>query len=494
MKRYLVYSLLGLILISCGHQPRPGQSGKPNVLFIAVDDLRPQMAAYGQREMVTPNLDRLAREGRLFNHHYVSVPTCGASRYALLTGKQPRSADALRNDVFERITAGKARTAVPESFVDLFRRHGYHTIGIGKISHSPDGFVYGYTDPVSQIMELPNSWDAFLFDPGKWGTGWNAFFGYADGENRQSRNKQVLPFENADVEDAGYPDGLTAELAVGQLKRLKNLDKPFFLAVGFFKPHLPFNAPKKYWDMYDESSIPLTRAHQIPEGTHPSGFHESSEFNQYEKGTEKAGLDRELSPPYARKIKHAYAAAVSYVDDLIGKVLNALEENELAENTIVILWGDHGWHLGDQRIWGKHTLSEYALRSALIIKIPGMKAPGVPSQAIVESVDIYPTLTELAGIPSPPHLDGHSLLNILLDPLAKNDEKAYSYFKKGISLRTTDHRLTCYFRTEKPAVELYDYQSDPWETRNVADQNPQILEKLFPDLNLGNTGLYGHPE
>jgi len=375
-----VYIFLSLLFVSCTGENKSNDqndNNSPNILFIAVDDLRPQLGAYGKDFMITPNMDRLAGEGRLFRHHYVTVPTCGSSRYALLTGQYPHNTAELGNDIFYKTTAGERGTRKhnvdsPESMVEAFRLNGYYTVGMGKISHSADGYVYGYTDTVSSIMELPNSWDEFHFNAGKWGNGWNAFFGYASGENRQSLNKEVKPYEAGKVDDDGYPDGLTANLAMDQLGKLKERSEPFFLAVGFFKPHLPFTAPKKYWDLYDEDKIPITNTHDIPANTSKASFHESGEFNQYKKGEEKAGLDHELSEAYARKVRHAYFAATSYVDAQIGKVLEALEENGLADNTIIVLWGDHGWHLGDERVWGKHTLSEYALKSALIIKTPDM--------------------------------------------------------------------------------------------------------------------------
>lgn len=482
--------VLGLFSCTENKSHSGGPEGRPNILFIAVDDLRPQLGVYGEDFMVTPHMDRLAREGRLFTNHYVIVPTCGPSRYALLTGQYPQNTAELRNDIFEKTTALQTRPTNPESMVDAFRRNGYYTVGMGKISHSADGFVYGYTDSVSDVRELPYSWDEFHFNPGKWVTGWNAFFAYANGENRQSLDRQVKPYESGNVGDNGYPDGLTAELALKQLDVLKERAEPFFLAVGFFKPHLPFNAPQKYWDLYDEAQLPITNAHDIPENTHNASLHGSGEFNGYLKGDEKAGLDHELSPAYARKLRHAYFAATSYVDAQIGKVLEALEKNNLSQNTIIVIWGDHGWHLGDQRVWGKHTLSEYALRSTLIVKTPGISAPGQPSNAIIESTDIYPTLLDLTNQEIPDELVGKSFKNILNDPDADSDGMAFSYFRNGISLRTPRYRMTRYFRDQQPVTELYDYQTDPFETRNVAGANPEILESLQAKWENGDTGLY----
>lgn len=495
-----IYLLSVFLFSGCldNNEKKVQNEEKPfNVLFLAVDDLRPQLGAYGHDYMVTPNMDRLAMGGRLFRHHYVIVPTCGPSRYALMTGQYPKSTEEINNRIFYTKTAGekgvrKNEIDRPESMAEAFRRNGYYTVGLGKISHSADGFVYGYTDSVSNVMELPNSWDEFHFDAGKWGNGWNAFFGYASGENRQSLNKEVKPYESGEVDDEGYPDGLTAKLAVSQLGELKERPEPFFLAVGFFKPHLPFTAPQKYWDLYDEESLPITKARTIPENTNKASFQESGEFNQYKLGEEKAGLDHELSTDYARKIRHAYFAATSYVDAQVGKVIDALEKNGLDDNTIIVLWGDHGWHLGDERVWGKHTLSEYALRSALIIKSPDQAHPGQPTDAIVESTDIYSTLMDLTGQPIPDYLEGQSLKPIMEDPDSKVDQTAFSYFRKGISMRVPRFRITRYFRKEEPRVELYDYQNDPYETRNIAGNHPDLVDSLLVKWEEGNTGLYGN--
>lgn len=280
-----------------------------NVLFIFVDDLRPELGCYGNNIVHSPNLDKLAKQATVFKNQFVTVPTCGPSRACLLTGMWPRTATDLSNDVLEIRKAENIKTS-PESFVENLRLNGYYTIGIGKISHSPDGHIYKYLQPKGKEMELPNSWNEMLFDPGKWGTGWNAFFGYANGTNRNELKGETKPYEGTDVDDEGYPDGLTANLAIKKLKELAVKDQPFFLGVGFFKPHLPFNAPKKYWNLYDESKIPLTPSPDIPNNVNPANLHESGEFNGYKLGDEKAGLSKPLSDAYARKLKHAYYAGI----------------------------------------------------------------------------------------------------------------------------------------------------------------------------------------
>jgi arylsulfatase A-like enzyme len=462
----------------------------PNILFIAVDDLRPELGCYGNPVVKSPNLDKLASQGLVFTNHFVQVPTCGASRFCLLTGNRPSQPSHLSNYAIEKELSDKPEGELPESFIHHLRRNGYYTVGIGKISHSADGLVYDYTDPPSNKRELPHSWDELVFDAGKWKTGWNAFFGYADGENRQSKKRQVKPYESGKVDDDGYVDGLTANLAIKKLRELKDNDKPFFLGVGFFKPHLPFNAPKKYWDFYNSEDIPLSVSPFIPDSVNRASLHNSGELNGYHLTDEKISIDNPASDEYSRKLRHAYYACVSYVDAQIGKVLAELKELGLDENTIVVVWGDHGWHLGDQLVWGKHTIFDKALRSALIIKSPDSDNTGTTVQTVVETVDLYPTLLELCNVELPYKTDGESFAALVLKPANEKDNVAYSYYNKGISVRTNRYRLSRYFRNEMPVIELYDYLEDPNETKNLASAKPEIVEELMPILEKGNTEIY----
>ena len=470
--------------------PTKAMASKPNVLYLFVDDLRPDLNCYGNQEVHSPNIDNIAKEGVVFTNQYVTVPTCGASRYSLLTGHLPRKAVHLSNGAFEKLMAPATKTNEPESFVDAFRRNGYNTTGIGKISHSADGYVYGYTEAKSEQLEMPQSWDQMLFNPGKWKTGWNAFFAYADGGSRMTHNAQVKPYESGEVEDDGYPDGLSAELAMDQLEKLAKSDKPFFLGVGFFKPHLPFNAPKKYWDMYDESKISLTPSPNIPKDINTASLHQSGEFNQYALGDEKASLDKPVSDVYARKLRHGYYASVSYTDALIGKIMQKLKTLGLDKNTIVVVWGDHGWHLGDDRVWGKHTIFERSLRSAFIVKAPQMVA-GIKRHEIVSSVDIYPTLMELCGLNKPSGLDGESFVGLLKTKQnIQWNRPAFSYFKNGITVRNERYRYTKYFRNAMPNIELYDHQIDPFENVNIAKSSPTIVSEMEQLWKQGDTGIY----
>lgn len=480
-----LFAISLLMVFACKNEPSTETKNvRPNILFIAVDDLRNELGVYGSIAK-SPNMDALAAEGILFTHHYAQVPTCGASRHALLTGYRPSKPIHLSNSAIEEEISGKPEDAIPETFIHRFKQVGYHTVGIGKISHSADGYVYGYEEPVSKKRELPYSWSELLFDAGKWKTGWNAFFGYANGENRQSLHKQVKPYEAGEVDDDGYPDGLTANLAVSQLKKLKDRDQPFLMGVGFFKPHLPFNAPKKYWELYHRDSIPVSSNPQIPKNVNLASLHESGEFNQYALGDEKASLENPVSDAYAKKLRHGYLASISYIDAQVGKLMQELKRLELDKNTIIVIWGDHGWHLGDQRVWGKHTLFENALRSTLIIKSPSAEYHPKKVDAIVESVDLYPTLMELSDISMDHKMDGESLVPLFTADDSKGQGTAYGYFKNGITLRTPEYRLTKYTRNEAPVIELYDHTGNTDEHENIAAERPEIVERLMPILEEG---------
>jgi arylsulfatase A-like enzyme len=473
--------------LTLGTEPASSQANpRRNVLFIAVDDLRPQLGCYGHKEMITPRLDQLAAEGRLFERHYAQAPTCGASRCAMLTGRYPREPRAYGNDAFATLPreAERGVTSLPR----LFREAGYYTASIGKISHSPDGTHADGED------ELPFSWDRRATPSGQWGSAWNAFFGYADGGTRIPRMTPAA--EHADVPDTGYPDGLIAEAAIDALRELQG--KPFFLAVGFFKPHLPFNAPRKYWDLYDDTSNPPTAAVAPPIGINPEiSLHHSEELTPRYAGFSTPGL---VTAKEAAHLRRGYAACVSYVDAQIGRVLDELDRLGLRESTVVVVWGDHGWHLGEYGIWGKHTLYEAALRAPLIVRSPGMLAPGEPTEGIVESIDIYPTLAELGGLATPAGLDGRSFARQLSDAAAPGKDEAYGFWAAGRAhtVRTRRHRFTQWTARGNPSrviqTELYDHQTDPDETQNIAAAHPSQVQQFAARLMTMTTALRAEPQ
>jgi len=277
---------------------------------------------------------------------------------------------------------------------------------------------------------------------------------------------------------------------VDKLKELSAQDSPFLLAVGFYKPHLPFAAPKKYWDLYDTADISISPNPEAPVNSSLESLQSMGEINGYQLSPEKAGPGIRLSDGYSKTLIHGYYAAMSYADAQVGKVLKALEESGQAENTIVVVWGDHGWHLGDHTVWGKHTVFERALRSAFIVRTPGMKRPGTATKSIVESLDIYPTLMELTDTPVPDSLDGVSLVPVLEDPDHQAKKEAFGYFRSGISMINERYRLAVYKRKSGITYELYDHQTDPWETRNIAAEQPELVEELLKDWEKGDTGVF----
>lgn len=453
------------------------------MLFIAVDDLRPELGCYGADYAETPSLDALAASGALFTHHYASSPSCGPSRYALLTGRSPRSSGVTRNNeaLYRGASALEADwSGAPQSLPERFRRSGYRTTLIGKLSHTPDGRVFAYDGSGDGRLELPGAWDELATPFGAWGRGWGAFFAYAGGRHREDGSGHAPLMEFTAEEDEQLPDGLMAARAIEALRAASEGDEPFFLGLGFFKPHLPFVATRGDWEAIAERDVPPPTAPERPGSRY---WHTSGEFTRYSK--ELQGGAR-LSPGDAVTVRRAYLACVRFVDRQIGKVLGALEELGLAEDTIVVVWGDHGWHLGESSIWGKHSPHERALRSVLLIRVPGMQA-GLRSAALVESTDLYPTLLDLAGLEDRATrwpLDGQSLAPILRGETAQLRATARSYWGDTVSVRSREHRLIA--RTgsgaEDPGRELYAAEESPDPVRELGEELPEVLERLSESL------------
>ena len=471
-------------LSAAGRDKEPAQ-GRPNVLFIAVDDLRPELGCYGSTQIQTQHIDRLAQGGRVFTRHYIQSAVCGPSRCSLLTGKRIWSWDCWR-------AARKLREEpkAPVSIAHLFRRAAYRTVCIGKISHLPGGV----TDPAQTTHEVPFSWDLAYAPVGKWHDPWGAFFCYADGSVREygyGRNKtDTAAYECAEVPDEGYADGLNAAEAIKQLRDLKARKQPFFLAVGFYKPHLPHAAPKRYWDLYDPTKIPLAPTQQAPANVDQEiSLHPSFELTTH---YDWPGGRGRITEKQARNQRHAYFACVSYIDAQIGKVLGELKCLDLERNTVVVLWGDHGWHLGEHGIFGKQTNFEVATRSPLIIRTPNMPKPGQAAQGLVETVDIYPTLAELCGLKVPKDLPGESLKPLLTDPSRQGKDGAFSFFGHGPhfgrTLRTERYRIVEWVNKKtgkRVQLELYDHQHDSTEAVNMANwpENQGLIQELLAQMN-----------
>ncbi len=460
----LVAGLLGALA------GRATAAQRPNVLLLCIDDLRPELNCFGVDYIRSPQIDKLAARGRVFRRHYVQAPTCGASRFALLTGTYgPYGNGAL----FQRARRlAKDPDSVPPSLPAWFRRNGYTTVSLGKVSHHPGGRGGANWDDPSQ-PEMPRSWDRHLMPTGPWQHPRGAMHGLARGEIRKKAGDMDV-FQSAEGPDTIYPDGLTTDAAIEQLDQLAEdaPAKPFFLAVGIIRPHLPFGAPARYIEPYRDARLPPTPHPEKPDGK--TTWHGSGEFMKYNRW----GRNPNEDAPFAIEVRKHYAACVSYADALVGRILARLDELGLRDDTIVVLWGDHGWHLGEHAVWGKHTLFEESLRSPLIVSHPGIAHAGKASDCVVETIDVFPTLCDLAGLRTPEGLDGATLVPILKDPAAAG-RTACSYTGSARTIRTATHRLIAH---RGGHLELYDHRTPQGETRNLAESDPATAAKLLEQL------------
>lgn len=452
-----------------------------NVLFLAVDDLRPELGCYGNRSILTPNLDRLAARSLVFQHAYCQAAVCGASRASLLTGLRPDSNRVWGNSTHFRDTVPDAVT-LPQRF----KQAGFHAQAFGKVLHGR------MTDELS--------WSAPAWPPG----GRQAGMQYIDEEAmRRGREGEEIPtltwkkrnsWQAADVPDNALQDGQVADRAVEALRKLKN--RRFFLAVGFQKPHLPFTAPKKYFDLYDPDELPVAEDAHRPGGAPDLAFTNSQELRGYTDIPRRGPLP----PGKARELVHGYYASTSYMDAQAGRVLEELERLGLAERTVVLMFGDHGWHLGEQQLWAKANNFELDTRAPLVLHTPGMRSTGRSCERLVEFVDIYPTLCEACGVEAPGDLEGTSMLPLLGDPERRWKNAAFSQFPRpypaspdwtamGYTMRTERYRYTEWFRRDNTllARELYDYEIAPTETVNLAGrvEHGDLVQRLSKQLHAG---------
>jgi len=464
VKKMSIIALGSLFAVSCSQLEKHTQ--KPNILFIGVDDLRPQASIYGQDGMVTPNLERLAKSGVSFTNSYCNIPVCGASRASLLSGVRPT-----RTRFVNYYCRKDSDLPDYASLPKWFKEQGYRTVSNGKIFHHRN-------DDLEAWSETP--WEPI----GK-GIGLRC---YLTEDSRKIIEKNKLSsypglikgpaYEAADVADTEYPDGLLAKKAIHDLERLKNAGEPFFLGVGFRKPHLPFNAPKKYWDLYKAEDIQLPENSFKPHNAPDAAMNEWLELRDMYDDIPTQGT---LSDEKARKLIHGYYACVSYVDAQIGKILDKLEELELDKNTIIVLWGDHGWHLGEHSLWCKHSNFHKTLRTPLIVCAPGF-SKGEYTEAMTELIDLYPTLCELSDIPVPDHLDGTSFAPVLKDPTSSVKDAVYCRYIEGESVVNQRYTYTEWrdLKGEKYASMLYDRKNDPDENNNIVDQQAyrEIVDSL----------------
>ena len=504
-------------------------SSRPNVLFIAIDDLRPELGCYGNKNVHSPNIDKLAKQGRCFLRAYCQEAICSPSRASLLTGSRPDTIGVVENRAYFRELNPQIVT-LPQHFI----AHGYTAVYSGKIfhgrmtdeqhswNHKPNR--KGLTRPTTPGGALPENQRIYAENKDRMVTLY--------GESSSRGLIHGPAFEAAQVEDDGYVDGYTTSVAIQTLDELVQQDKPWFLALGFVRPHLPFYAPKKYFDLYDPEEIQLTAFPEPPQNGASMGLHASFELRT-RHGIPKSGpINKSLS----RELLHAYYACVSYVDAQIGRIIAAIEKNRVRDNTIIVIWGDHGWHLGEYGIWGKATNYEIATKVPLIISTPSMPQKGTPSDSLVELIDIYPTLCDLANIPQPDHLAGESLVPVLNNPDATVKGIAMSQFPTpalrewaanplspemretffgplinqveqkirkqqgsqwnrelfekylmGYTIRDPRYRYIEWRDTRNLNVEpiyheLYDHLNDPHETVNVARSQPKEVVRLSGEL------------
>lgn len=535
-------SLLPALMLGCKSHTEEKQKPKLNVLFIAVDDLRPELGCYGSKIAITPNMDDLARQGVLFERAYCSQSLCCPARTSLLTSVRPET-----DGIVDNYT--NFRDVIPNviTLPQLFRENGYMTTYIGKVFQPqfPDRKLSWSNEPVKIAQKKPNQGDGGYVLPEnvrkfkalreemakKYGK--NPYFGLGRGP----------AFEAADVSDNAYEDGYDADVAVATMRELSKQNKPFFLAVGFHKPHLDFVAPKKYWDLYDEAKIPITTQTEEPRNAAKMGLTPDIEVRD-RYGIPKMGSINQ-DTLLAKKLKHGYLACVSYIDAQVGKLLKKLDELGIRDNTIIVIWGDQGYHLGEMGLWAKATNYEYGTRVPIIVSAPYIpqKNRGGHINALVEQVDIYPTLCDLAGISKPvDQLEGYSFKPLLVNPDMpwkkavfsmyptpalrewggrvlrpdmykeyfvplmnkvvegiKNqmgnqwDRELFEKYLIGYAMRTDRYRIVLWKDSREPQkkplfIELYDHQTDPFETVNIAFEQSVLVNKLMEQFNKGWRG------
>jgi len=432
-----------------------------NILLIIVDDLRPELGCYGNEQMVTPNIDRLAAAGTVFDRAYCNVPVCMPSRVSLLT--------SLRADRTMQRTERLGREFI--TLPKLLKDRGYTTVSNGKVFHFIEDRAEDWSEPPWRSVpiyhgEMP------------WAT-YNTYGLWQNPESGELINPETgfgPFFDSADVPDDAYQDGKVADKTIADLQRLAEAEEPFFLACGFWRPHLPFNAPKKYWDLYDPAQLTMA-ANRFPPSNLPELCQNSVEMFEY------AGIEGfPEAEAFHRQALHGYYASVSYVDAQVGRVLAALNANGLDDNTIVVLIGDHGWHLGEHNFWGKHNTLQNALHSPLIVRAPGHPG-GNHSSALVEYLDVYPTLVELTGLPVPDQVEGRSFAPLLDQPATPWKDALFFFwndrkYENGRMVKLvdalaikTDRFLYTEWHDEGEVIDrmLFDHENDPQENVNIAD-------------------------
>lgn len=482
-----------------------------NVLFVSVDDLRPELGCYGNTEIKTPHFDQFAKRGVMFTRAYCQAAVCAPSRASVMTGLRP---DSTR--VWD--LRGKFRENLPDvvTIPQHFHTHGYYTVSMGKIfhNHMPDRVSFDEPDLRPKKYMTPEMIDrepeSFYHDEA---------LNQELGRVRQQRLKKNpnayaggwaygRSTESFDAPDHEFYDGAQTELAIETLSRLKDKRQPFFLALGYYRPHLPFVAPTKYWEMYDRESLSLASNPFLPKGSPVMAMNSAYELKGcYDLEHVKHPSVASLTESEARLLKHGYYASVSFVDACFGKLMRGLEDLGLDKNTIVVVWGDHGWKLGEHGSWCKQTNYNIDTRVPLLVHVPGRSAAGVPCDRLIELVDLYPTLCDAAGIDVPESMEGTSFLPLLSDPKRKWKSAAFSQFHRsprvtpdggrymGLSMVTNRYHYVEWRNWDHlkgvsgqlVATELYDLKIDPDENENLADfeASTVLIQELSQQLRGG---------
>ena len=481
---------------------------RPNVLFIAVDDLRPELGCYGSKIAKSPHIDRLAASGVVFRRAYCQQAVCNPSRASLMTGLRPDTLECW--DLYTDFRKHKPHAV---TLTQQFMRHGYHAVGIGKIFHNNIQDPPSWSEPKLNI-------DGYPFDPdavylGEESLAWleqrkQSILAKGDGSEKRFIDRfgkwylKHVATENVDVPDDAYFDGAQTTLAIEKLAQLRERREPFLFAVGYYRPHLPFNVPKRYWDMYDGARIPLAPSRGLPKNAPPMAVNTAMELRSYVDFKNIPRPDQgSLTEAQARRLRHGYFASVSYIDGQVGRLLDALDRLGLRDDTIVVLWGDHGWKLGEHNSFCKMTNYEIDTRVPLIVRVPGALENGKACDRLVEFVDVYPTLCDLAGVPKRAELEGTSFAPLLENRSRPWKTAVFSQFLRagkwaapdgvaymGRCLRTDRHRYVEWRNWKSGALagrELYDLSRDPQENDNVvADAaNLKTVQHLAARLRAG---------
>ncbi len=507
---YWLYLLLALTIMGCDNPKK--KLVKPNILFISIDDLRPTLGAYGDTIAITPYIDQLASEGMTFRQTFTQVAVCAPSRASLMTGIRPDSTRVWHlGDKFREINPNAV--TMPQ----YFSKFGYHTVNLGKIFHNymPDSISWDEPD-LRPSRYLRQDW---LKRDGE------TFYIGEDIQNSQAIKRDSLlksrpvryadgwntgpAWEIADVHDTMYYDGAQTELAKKTLSRIAKKDAPFFMGLGYFRPHLPFAVPKKYWDLYDPEEIPLASNPNVPKKAPGYTMNSMYELRHYD-GFNNIGHPEssyKMQTDTLRILKHGYYASVSYVDALLGQLISHIKEIGIYENTIIILWGDHGWKLGDHNSWGKMTNYNIDLKVPMIVRYPNQVNRGAETFEITELIDMFPSLCELTGIETPDYMQGTSFVPLIKNPKRSWKSAAFSQFHRrpqhaadgnrymGYSLNTKKHHYIEWYtwdpetgtRGELKNIELFDSENDPNETVNIAKQQEykEVIKGLSKQLASG---------